>query len=413
MDRTATMTRGKRHRLFAVACGFLISGTCLALGTVPQGTAPASAPATAPAAAPAPAPAASLPAPSQASPIDSTARLLAGVPPSHADHAGLARTKAWTAHSSTLQSSWAGPRDGQLAAMKTWRNTELPKGCPVGNTLFYPFSGPDFLNAHVLFPDCDTYVLFGLEPVGVMPDVAAMKPPEFAKLLADVRRAMVNLFERNYFVTSTMRLDLKSKESLLKGVVPVLTISMVLAGAEVIAVGPSPFPRATGGKRDLDGVAIDYRMRGSPKTKRLIYYSLDASDTGLADYPDFEKYLRGLAPTTTLVKAASYLMHITEFRKIRTLLLDTSAFLLQDDTGVPFNQLSRRGWDMRVYGTYVVPIPPFEKQFQPALADLYAAGKPKPLPFRFGYFRNADGERSNLMVGRRPPGAGQPAADRR
>lgn len=411
MDNSVDVTKSKRRRQFATACAFLIPGICWALGTTPQSLLPAAAPAPAPVAAPA----APVAATSPASLIDSTARLLAGLQPSHGDHTELAREKSWTAHSSTIQSSWAGPRDGQLASMKVWRNTELPKGCPVGNTLFYPFSGPDFLNAHVLFPDCDTYVLFGLEPVGVMPDVAAMKPPEFTKLLADVRRAMVNLFERNYFVTTTMRKDLKSKESLLRGVVPVLTISMVLAGAEVIAIGPSPFPRATGGKRELDGVAIDFRMRGSPKTKRVIYYSLDASDKGLADYPDFEKYLRGLAPTTTLVKSASYLMHITEFRKIRAVLLDTTAFLLQDDTGLPFNEFQKRGWDIRVYGTYVVPIPPFEKQFQPALAELYAneKGKVKSLPFRFGYFRDADGYRSNLMIGRRPPGAAPPAPTHR
>ncbi len=342
---------------------------------------------------------------------DSIARLLAGLPPSHADHAELVRSKAWTNHSATMQKSWAQVRDGQLAAMKTWRTAQLPKSCPVGDTLFYPFGGPDFLNAWVLFPECDTFVMFGLEPIGVMPDPAAMTAPEFAKLLTNVRESMVNLFARNYFVTSRMKLQLQTEQ--LRGVLPVLTMSMVLAGAEVVGIGPAPVPPAAGKKHNLDGVTIEFRVPGSPRLKRVIFYSFDASDKGIADYPQIMTYLRGLTPSTTLIKSASYLLHITEFRKMRTLILETSAFLVQDDTGVPFNDLIKRGWDMRAYGTYVVPIPPFEKKFQPELAAIYDAGKALPLPFRFGYHLNLGDNRSNLMIGRRAPTAAKKtAADR-
>lgn len=334
--------------------------------------------------------------------IDSVARLLAGLPPGAA-HAELASTKAWIAHREAMQKSWLRVRDGQLAAMQTWRSTQLPKDCPVGNTLFYPFSGPDFLNANVLFPGCDNYVLFGLEPVGEMPNPGAMTAPEYAKLLTSVRDAMINLFSRNYFVTSRMKLNLQKTQ--LKGVLPVLTMSMVLAGAEVTAIGAAPFPSTTGKKHNLDGVAIDYRMPGSPRPKRLIYYTLDASDKGLADYPEFLTYLRQLEPTTTLIKSASYLLHITEFRKMRNVLLDTSAFLVQDDSGLQYDLLRKRGWEVRPYGTYTVPIPPFEKKFQPELAALFESGKAQPLPFRFGYHLNLNDTRSTLMVARRPPTA--------
>jgi len=349
--------------------------------------------------------------PAQPEHLDSVARLLAGLPPSHSDHAELAAAKTWIKHSSTMQKSWAQVRDGQLATMKTWRATQLPKNCPVGDTLFYPFSGPDFLNAYTLFPECDTYVMFGLEAIGVMPNPTAMTAPELAKLLTNVRSAMTNLFARNYFVTSTMKMQLERDQ--LRGVLPVLMMSMVLAGAEVVGTAPAPVSDAAGKKHNLRGVTIEFRVPGSQRLKRVIYYSLDASDKGLADYPQFLTYLRGLAPTTTLVKSASYLMHITEFRKMRTLVLESSAFLLQDDTGVPYNDLRKRDFDLQVYGTYVVPIPPFEKKFQPELAELYDAGKAKPLPFRFGYHLNLNDKRANLMIARRSQAAGQQRSDRR
>ena len=88
--------------------------------------------------------------------------------------------------------------------MTAWRNAEIPQGCPVGQTALYPFSGPDFLNVHSLFPDCANFVMFGLERIGEVPDVEAMTGQEFARLLTNVRSFMINLFARNYFVTDTM-----------------------------------------------------------------------------------------------------------------------------------------------------------------------------------------------------------------
>ena len=390
MRKTALIISTPRRRLFAAACAIFL---CSALGT---GTAAAQAPAIDPAA---------------ALRVDSTARLLAGLPPSSADHAALADTATWKSHSIAMEKSWSRPRDGQLAAMKQWRATELPQQCPVGSTLFYPFSGPDFLNAWTLFPECDTFVMFGLEPVGRLPDPSAMKPKEFASLLSDVRDAMINLFARNYFITSRMQLQLRTER--LRGVLPVITMSMVLAGLEVTGTGPAPFPNTKGAKHNLSGVTIDFRVPGSPRPRRVIYYSLDISDKGLADYPAFIDYLRGMAPTTTLVKSASYLMHITEFRKIRNLVLEISEFLVQDDTGVPYAPLRKAGWEVRPYGVYLVPIPPFEAQYQKSLAALYDSANPQPLPFRFGYHTKPSDTRSTLMVARRPPAAAPPKPDAR
>ncbi|MGE4110673.1 MAG: hypothetical protein AB7E73_08240 [Burkholderiales bacterium] len=347
-------------------------------------------------------------APAQPSNLDSVARLIAGLVPSNNSHAELAESKAWQNHSAAMLKSWSGVRDGQLAAMKTWRATQLPPQCPVGRTLFYPFSGPDFLNAWTLFPDCETYVMFGLEPIGRMPDPAAMGPKEFAKMLATVRDAMANLFERNYFVTNTMRRNLRTEQ--LQGVVPIFAMSMVLSGAEMVSVGPAPFPKVTGKQARLDGVTIEYRTPGARRLQRVIYYSVDISDKGLESYPEFLSYLRELAPTTTLIKAASYLMHIREFSKIRGVLLDTSEFLVQDDTGIPYNFLVKRGFEIKPYGTYQKPIPPFEPQYQPSLMSLYQASKPPALPFRFGYHTTLAQNRSTLLVGRRAPAPAAAAA---
>ena len=356
--------------------------------------------------------------------LDSIARLLAGLPPTYAEHAKLARARAWKEHSRAIQASWSKVRDGQRAALIAWRNAEIPWGCPVGQTVLYPFGGPDFLNVHSLFPDCANLVMFGLERLGAVPDIEAMTGQEFAQLLTNVRSFMINLFARNYFVTDTMLKNLRKER--LRGVVPVFMVSMALSGVEVLRVvpldPPVPFanpgqadgsPTGPGRKRELKGVSIEFRGAGSAQVQRLNYFSLDATDAAIANYPQFLDYLRVLAPTTTLIKSASYLLHGNEFARMREVILDTSEFLVQDDTGLPYARLLKRGWQPHLYGIYAVPIPPFEYAYQPALAAAYDKQKPKPLPFRFGYQQlEKQGDRSNLMVARLPSGQARPRVGR-
>jgi len=363
--------------------------------------------------------------------IDSIARLLAGLPPTLPEHANLARTDAWKTHSEAIQASWSKVRDGQRVALKAWRDSEIPQGCPVGETVLYPFSGPDFLNVYWLFPECANIVMFGLEGIGAVPDIEMMTEKNFMNLLVNVRGFMFNLFVRNYFVTDTMLKNIRKDR--LRGIVPVFMVTMALSGVEVLGVTPldPPVPpiksaQAAAGqsdvlpkertrKRKLRGVLIDFRRPGSTRVQHLKYFSLDATDKAMADYPEFLDYLRGLAPTTTLIKSASYLLHGNEFSRLRDVILDSSMFLVQDDTGLPYARLRKRGWQIAVYGTYQVPIPPFQGAYQKSLAAAYEKQKPRPLPFRFGYQLISKQEnRSNLMIARlsSPQGGSSPAPAR-
>jgi len=356
--------------------------------------------------------------------VNSTARLIAGLAPTHPDHRARADRPEWKAHSTKLQASWAWLRDQQITPLTTWRNGAVPRACPVGSTLLYPFSGPDFFNAYWLFPNCETYVLFGLEPIGSPPAIETMSEVQLVRLLTDVREAMANLLARNYFVTARMDKQMQAEE--LNGVVPIIMISMALAGIEVLRIEPLTLRRARHAapeanaestvqpRRKLRGVTIEFRRPGAPVPQRLNYFSVDASNAGIARYPQFRDYLRGLAPTTTLIKSASYLLHVSEFKRLRNVLLDVSGFLVQDDTGVPYTMLAKRGWQLTVYGRYEVPIPPFERHYQPDLAGAFVAANSQPLAFRFGYRRSFGDDRSNVMVATRTParrlGSGKDAA---
>src|ERR1700682_5460840 len=91
-----------------------------------------------------------------ASPND-MARFLAGLPPA-ADSAlaPFASEPAWKMHARSLDSIWKGLNARQISRIQSWSKTNLPERQP---TLFYMFSGPDFLYADAFFPGATTYVM--------------------------------------------------------------------------------------------------------------------------------------------------------------------------------------------------------------------------------------------------------------
>jgi hypothetical protein len=343
--------------------------------------------------------------------INSTARLIAGLAPSFPEHWLLTRIPQWKEHRGAMLYSFNRVEQEQAVPLFAWRDSVFPQNCPVSETLFYPFSGPDFFNMYWLFPECSKYVLFGLEPIGTVPAVDTLQKERFVGLLLGVREAMANLFARNYFITSRMGKQMKAEE--LNGVVPIFMIQMALSGVEIVSIEPlvldpiKPAPAKAPAVQDpnarppheLKGVSIRFRRPYSHVVQELHYFSVDVSNKGIRNYPEFIKYIRDLGPTATLVKSASYLMHIDQFTRIRDLLLNMSQFLVQDDSGVPYSELVKRNWSVRVFGRYQEPIPPFERHFQPALAEQYETQNPKQLTFRFGYRRASEGdERTNVMV---------------
>lgn len=340
--------------------------------------------------------------------LNAAARLIAGLPSADESRNAAMRTAAWKQHSEFMQAAWARLNARQIAAMKTWRDAELGRSCPTGGTMLYPFSGPDFLNAHWLFPGCETMVMFGLEHIGDIPDIGAMGEREQAQLFADVRAAMNSFIERNYFITDYMSKQMRTPH--LWGVLPILMLSMALTGMDILSVAAHELPPASRvdapvcgqPMRKLKGVTIEYRAPGSNASSRVHYFTVDATDRGLASHPEFLTYVRGLAPTTTFIKSASYLLHGNEFLAIRGALLDITSVFIQDDTGLPFAMLGKGGWQVQFYGRYGRPIPPFQGSYQSELNRAYVAQPLAPLPFRFGYqSRDFRDQRSNLMIAHR------------
>ena len=336
------------------------------------------------------------------------ALFLGGQQPSqHSDLTALAATPAWQAFAQDQDKSWKKYRATHTTRMTQWANTELDSVHANSPTIFYPFSGPDFLNVFTMFPTSQTYVLMGLEPVGSIPARTTLENP---KLLPTVKTSLWSVLNFSFFRTNDMAVDLKSVE--LDGALPLMMLFAARTGNQITAIRPVQLD-ATGqlqdAPTDTTQVAnaktipgVEMKLLGPNGQPKIVYYfSADLSDWKLTSKSAPLEFVRHLGPLTTYVKSATYLMHKSYFNKVRRVILRRSRYILQDDSGIAMKYFQKGAWQFNYYGTYRRPINLFAKQYQPELTAAYrdTLHRPRPLPFGTGYnWRQTD---SNLLLAKR------------
>jgi hypothetical protein len=329
-----------------------------------------------------------------------TARLLAGLP--LALNSPLARYEndpAWKQHAQAFNSAWKKLDDGQLKRVRAWSEANLKNP---QQTLFYTFSGPDFLYADAFFPKARTYVLAGLEAVGNIPEINERTRHS----LSDLRASMSTILNISFFITRHMREQLHDGTQL-TGTLPLLYVFLARAGKEIKDVtlihlesdgSTKPADRSLRGRafgKTGSGVKIDFSdADGTQRT--LYYFSTDLSDPGVKT-TGFLPFCQKLAPGDAFLKSASYLMHGGAFDTIRDFLVANSRTIVQDDSGIPLRSFKAGEWTFHPFGNYLHPLGIFPNTYQPRLKEMFA--KAPKLDFGVGY-RHRPNE-SNLMIATR------------
>lgn len=339
------------------------------------------------------------------------ARLLGGLEPLPGSTiASSDSTQDAARHRQYFAKIWTDLEKNQLEPQRKWAAEKL--GVQKG-FVFYPFSGPDFLNIYTFYPEGKEYLMFGLEPTGEPPHLKDLSAQQVSQGLAGLQVSMRSILNLSFFQTLHMINDLKATR--LSGVAPVLLAFVARTGHTVLSVRNVRLladgtietladPYGTQGSTEqkpagdhVPGIRIIFQKNGNGDISHVDYFSVDISNEAIAKKPYFFNYIRSKGAAVTYLKAASYLMHNQSFSSIRDFILDTSDLLLQDDSGMPYAAVSKEKFDVKLYGAYTRPIPLFDGRYQ---ADLRAAYKDaEPLPFGIGY-KWGKGE-SNLMIARK------------
>jgi hypothetical protein len=325
---------------------------------------------------------------------NSLATLLAGLPLEDSLEKSLGNLSSIRTHQSEFNKGWQNLETKRLSKIRAWRNKELTALNEASHNLFYPFSGPDFLNAHEIFPNCQNYLLFGLEPIGELPSLAQLKGQTMAVYLQDVRQGLSEIFNRNYFITSRMGQAFRSS---VKGVLPTLSIFLARTQHQILNIERVYLNKkgevileeftAKPSQNLLTAVRITFLHPQKNEPQYLYYFSTDLSNTPMAGKPELKDFVVKFSNKITLIKSASYLLHTAPFTNIRELILNHTEACVQDDTGVPYQFFKKAGWEVTLYGKYARPIRDFNYGYQPDLAQVFAQNEAsiQPIDFTFGY----------------------------
>jgi hypothetical protein len=344
---------------------------------------------------------------------DDTARFLAGMAPS-ADSplTPLTSDPSWQRHAKFLDHAFGQLEQRQLSKIRAWAAVNLAAPRP---TMFYMFSGPDFLYADAFYSRATTYVLSALEPVGSVPDLERLPRGGIGAALHNVERSLGSVLSFSFFITKQMKTDLHAGQ--LGGTLPILYVLLARSGKtirEVSAIalddrGAAYFGNEKPGPNATRGVRIIFA--GDDGAERTLYYfSTDLSNSGVK-VSGFLKFCATLAPGNSLIKSASYLLYSGNFSTVRNFLLANSATIIQDDSGIPLAYYSPKRWRLFPFGRYAGPIDEFPGRYQEEYAELFR--RSQPMDFGIGYRWRA--RESNLLLAVRlssdGPTAEEPVAE--
>lgn len=240
--------------------------------------------------------------------------------------------------------------------------------------LIYLFGGPDILFPQIIFPNFERLLLIGLEPAGQLDDVTRMSSLQLDEKIRDIARAYRNSLRNSYFVTSQMAKDLADK-----GTATMIAVGLAVQNFQILSLDEVSLNR-TGevvgqGLGEVAGIRLRFR-RPNLSTAEVFYFQYDLSDENMVRRPELSEFIRRTRFDSAFYKAASYVSHLPNFKRINSLVLNTVSLIVQADDGMPFEDLARAAhsqpWDLDLYGMYTPPHELFGVKPQARLKTLYA-----------------------------------------
>jgi hypothetical protein len=332
--------------------------------------------------------------------LANTAKILAGIAiDSNSSLGELQTQKSWQEHHLSISKSWSQLEAQQLTKMSQWSETELAQINASSQTVFYPFSGGDFLQVYTLLPQSKEFILMGSEPIGEIPEIANLDRYRLDNRLESVRNSLYNILEFDFLKTKNFDKELPEKSVLDTLYVFLARTNNKIIDISYIALDRSGNIRPPTNDLDVSGVKITFIAPNDTISREVYYIQASLADEELEDRPETLKFIEKRAKIITYLHKASYLMHYDSFSTIRNLILARSNYLLQDDSGIPLEFLDRTHWQLKFYGNYTQPIALFRDRYQANLRQIYLSNTElKPLSFSVGYQLNP--AESNLMLGK-------------
>lgn len=289
--------------------------------------------------------------------------------------------------------AWGKLQESSLAHVRPWAEKNIDDKIAYCSRLFYPFGGPDIAYALEFFPNCDDYVLVGLEPIGSFESIVRLIE---GRRYDKIYNALDHFLEKGYFVTSYMKNDLSKQGA--HGCLAMLVFQVAKLGYNIVSIediglnlnGRCPIENAL-----IRGIKISIESSVNFKAKDVYYFRVDLNNNNHNGVAALTKFVRA-KDFGTFIKSSSYILFNNKFSDARAFILNNAKFVLQDDTGIPFKYLSN--YHKYAFGQYTEPtLNVFKDHAQSDLRSFFDSSKPASINFKIGYgFMQG---RPNLLLG--------------
>ena len=338
------------------------------------------------------------------------ARYLAGMPVSAGSPLyRLTETATFREHSRIMDRFWGDVLRENIFNMIPWRNQYVLQHYDYG-TAFYPLSGGDFINLYILYPVAKRYIMVSLEPAGKVPDPLALSDAQIRSGLRSMRNSISNIAAKNYMMSAVMKYEMKNP--FIEGTLPAMLLLAARMELDIRRIEPVGM-NSLGEIIPLDekgmvrgetpyalGNRIIFKASQTGPDREILYLSLRLKWDSMSPTSPEGRFFSTLDSLNVIIKSAFYLLHRPSFAQYSRSLLDRTRLLIQDDSGLPYDLLTRDTWLTMLFGHYNGPLALKDMKhpvMQKELADAYRVNA-LPLPFHFGYGVWRHDHKSNLIL---------------
>ncbi len=329
--------------------------------------------------------------------LTNVAKFIAGMPVDDAELKPLTNSEVWKKYAAEAEPAWKN-FDKRAEKYRAFSKTEIVAPYDTVKTLFYPFSGPDYLFANALFPNVHKMILIGLETPGKIPQFSGNSVSKLKQQINTYKSSITDVMQLSFFRTNDMKNDSTSS---FVGTTSVIMIFLVRSGKEIDDVNLLKINEngdLVKTDKNANAVEVKYHNKNENFERTIVYISTNLADDALKKNKGMMNFLNNKVDDNcdTFLKSATYLMHKTYFSTIRNICLKKSTMILQDESGISYKFFKDGKWDIQLYGTYTKPISLFSMYFQPDYLEAFKTSNPKPLNFRIGY-----DAKSNLLLAKK------------
>lgn len=316
--------------------------------------------------------------------------------------------------------AWADKAKAFIAALR-------PANLPA--TVVYPFGGGDLTSALVVYPDATEITTLSLEAAGDARVIDTISKQQLGDDIGTIAGDVKRLYRSAHSTTKSL---MAASHSELPGTLMFALAALAVHEMEPVSLRYFDIERdgtlryLTSGELDrraaefanakrskktskhywyeqespFANVEIQFRPRGGDakapvRTYRHIVANLD--DPHMTADGRVLVHLRAKGKVAVMTKAASFLLWHDDFSQIRDYLLQHTAWMISDASGIPPSYAGPAGFEQITYGAFSGPYFIKDKRnMREQLVKLWASQPARPLPFRFGY-PDAD-KQNHLMI---------------